>query len=464
MIVWLSQAFASLGVPSGLASTGTPSETSVPAICNVLEDQGYNIRRCCEVDEAIARARDLQAEGQLRCVIVGGDEQGAGCGPSCVKSHSTSCLKCGMKAAFHFGHTCTTGGRASFLLENAANEKISTLDLVKNLTDDESPHARLHGALPSARTAVYTAHTTIKEDDRMAFWKLGTTVTDEGKQLIAWVASLPNWREDPVDGGVDEQKDEPDTLDDMPPPPELTKQSSAVMDKIQLSKYRAMMEELEARKNALTEDDESVRKTLIQKVSDKNKALELSVSQRIDELSVASASFESLNLLVDNIGDYEEVKKLYIGPHCGRDSALALAWLEVYEARIQSSPSTVDFATRLLLSKHATSISNELSFLRQMSLAAKVIAHVTSAMHKKLLNLCHNWLSTFLPHCLAKVNRVSFGLLSAEDCTAALLADPHVPRSRLKLAVPFVGKDVPSKSSEFAHPDVIIGLTILAYR
>lgn len=72
--------------------------------------------------------------------------------------------------------------------------------------------------------------------------------------------------------------------------------------------------------------------------------------------------------------------------------------------------------------------------------------------------------STFLPHCLAKVNRVSFGLLSMEDCKAALLADPHVPRSRLKLGVPFVGKDVPSKSSEFAHPDVIIGLTVLAFR
>ena len=32
------------------------------------------------------------------------------------------------------------------------------------------------------------------------------------------------------------------------------------------------------------------------------------------------------------------------------------------------------------------------------------------------------------------------------------------------MAVPFVGKDVPSRSSEFAHPDVVIGLTILAYR
>lgn len=30
--------------------------------------------------------------------------------------------------------------------------------------------------------------------------------------------------------------------------------------------------------------------------------------------------------------------------------------------------------------------------------------------------------------------------------------------------MPFVGKDVPSRSSEFAHPDVLIGLTTLAYR
>lgn len=32
------------------------------------------------------------------------------------------------------------------------------------------------------------------------------------------------------------------------------------------------------------------------------------------------------------------------------------------------------------------------------------------------------------------------------------------------MAVPFVGKDTPSASSEFANPDVLIGLTILSYR
>jgi hypothetical protein len=61
-----------------------------------------------------------------------------------------------------------------------------------------------------------------------------------------------------------------------------------------------------------------------------------------------------------------------------------------------------------------------------------------------------------LPHCLAKINRVSFGLLSEKDCMAALSSDPNVPRTRLKLAVPYVGKDSPSKSSEFAHPGIYI--------
>ena len=30
--------------------------------------------------------------------------------------------------------------------------------------------------------------------------------------------------------------------------------------------------------------------------------------------------------------------------------------------------------------------------------------------------------------------------------------------------MPFVGKDVPSQAAEFAHPEVLIGLTIMAYR
>eukprot|EP00656_Telonema_subtile_P027395 TRINITY_DN29466_c0_g1_i1.p1 TRINITY_DN29466_c0_g1~~TRINITY_DN29466_c0_g1_i1.p1 ORF type:complete len:469 (-),score=123.35 TRINITY_DN29466_c0_g1_i1:101-1507(-) len=87
----------------------------------------------------------------------------------------------------------------------------------------------------------------------------------------------------------------------------------------------------------------------------------------------------------------------------------------------------------------------------------------------KLLNLARQWVCNFMPHCMSKINRVSYGLLQPHD-----LKNPKggqqqgipsgVMASRWLLAVPFLGKDRPSSASEFAHPEVQIGLTILAYR
>ena len=62
-----------------------------------------------------------------------------------------------------------------------------------------------------------------------------------------------------------------------------------------------------------------------------------------------------------------------------------------------------------------------------------------------------------------QVDRVNYGLLSPKEMKEMSKAG-GLPRSRRYLAVPFVGKDAPSHASEFAHPDVAIGLTILAYR
>ena len=77
------------------------------------------------------------------------------------------------------------------------------------------------------------------------------------------------------------------------------------------------------------------------------------------------------------------------------------------------------------------------------------------------LNLAHDWACSYAPHILAKVNRVSFGLLQKQD-EEAMKGDQ--PASRKLLGIPFVGKDVPSVAAEFAQPDVLIGATILAYR
>ena len=80
-----------------------------------------------------------------------------------------------------------------------------------------------------------------------------------------------------------------------------------------------------------------------------------------------------------------------------------------------------------------------------------------------MLNLGNDWLSSLLPHVLSKINRVHYGLLSAHE-VVQMAAIGTLPRSRRFLAVPFVGKDAPSLASEFAHPDIVIGLTMLSYR
>jgi len=84
-----------------------------------------------------------------------------------------------------------------------------------------------------------------------------------------------------------------------------------------------------------------------------------------------------------------------------------------------------------------------------------------SSESQKLLNLAADWTQTLLPHVLGKINRVTFGVLTPADLEAS---PPNMPQSRRLMAVPFTGKDVPSRASEFAHPDVLIGLTVLASR
>jgi len=99
-------------------------------------------------------------------------------------------------------------------------------------------------------------------------------------------------------------------------------------------------------------------------------------------------------------------------------------------------------------------------------LNGKITVQVQSALsdrHVKMLNLGCDWLGFLMPHVIRKISRVHYGLLKPQEM-AKMKAEGGLPRSRRYLAVPFVGKDAPSHASEFAHPDVAIGLTILAYR
>jgi hypothetical protein len=111
-------------------------------------------------------------------------------------------------------------------------------------------------------------------------------------------------------------------------------------------------------------------------------------------LTTAATAFERLikECDVDPVALQVDIKQHYVGPHSGRDAALAMGWLEVSGQAALQAREDVSVEMKRTIHKHSVSVHNELSFLKQMALAAKVVAHVTSPMHKKLLNLCHNWL------------------------------------------------------------------------
>jgi len=98
------------------------------------------------------------------------------------------------------------------------------------------------------------------------------------------------------------------------------------------------------------------------------------------------------------------------------------------------------------------------------SAAASAVHIALDDEYMKMLNLSHDLLRNFLPHVMSKINRVSYGLLSKQDLKQALENDPNVSLARRLAAIPFVGKDIPSRASQFSHPDIVIGLTTMAYR
>ena len=134
-------------------------------------------------------------------------------------------------------------------------------------------------------------------------------------------------------------------------------------------------------------------------------------------------------------------------------------------------PLLAEWSMLWLRTKHLTGLESEyikeylLKGSKSSQKCTESVRTNLSDVHIKLLNITHDWLRSFLPHVISKINRVKFGLLKKEDVERSSVRAGHqIPKSRRMLAVPFVGKDVPSDASEFSHPDIVIGLTALAYR
>ncbi|CAK0887697.1 unnamed protein product [Prorocentrum cordatum] len=142
---------------------------------------------------------------------------------------------------------------------------------------------------------------------------------------------------------------------------------------------------------------------------------------------------------------------LFSREHYARELLPPLAdWTAPYvEAHLEGALGSVDL--------------HRLLKLREPDESTRQALRGASELARKIINLAISWLHTLLPYILSRVHRVSYGLLTGSHLESAR-AGGGCPLSRRLLAVPFVGKDVPSASSEFSHPDVTIGFTIMAYR
>ena len=109
-------------------------------------------------------------------------------------------------------------------------------------------------------------------------------------------------------------------------------------------------------------------------------------------------------------------------------------WLEAHNVAGLSSVELLAYITRDASILDQANVQNEEALQALYAQATKTL----DAQAFKMLNLATDWLHTFLPHCLSKIDRVSFGILSMSEYEELTRVEPNMPRSRFKLAVPFV--------------------------
>lgn len=449
-ILWCSTIFKTFNARE-VAVSG--EEAVVLTMCAKFEEKGFSVRRCGTQEEAAELAYQLRRSGHLRCIIAGGNAP-QGCKRDCSRSHHNDgpCLVCAKSWGAHNSHTCSDGRLGSWPTRLAHTDPSSMdhFQFLSRLVEDV-PLETKAALLPSRMMLFAGSAGSMVEDKRLILWSHGIHVAEDMSQLLEWVEGLGTW-------------DAHSALDDTAAGrPADTSLNEATEHAPTLTALRERLHQLETTKEAVVQEEEAAVDELRKRLEQQHLQLDLSIQKSIDDIAALKDSV----VKVVGLDPVEVIQSLTMGPTNGREAALSIAWLKlnVLDAAAYDTSTrdvTQEFVAKVKRSLSA--LSAELKWLAQAALAAKVMSRVTSAQQRKLLNLSYDWLRTFLPHILAKVNRVSFGLLSSKDCLQALEDDAMVPQSRLKLSVPFVGKDVPSKSSEFAHPDVILGLTILGYR
>jgi len=86
--------------------------------------------------------------------------------------------------------------------------------------------------------------------------------------------------------------------------------------------------------------------------------------------------------------------------------------------------------------------------------------------HTKMINLVHDWIHSFMPHVLRKIDRVHYGLLQPDELARALKLDQNMPESRKLVAVRCVVVDVvvvvvDVNVVDVVGVDVVVGVAVM---
>lgn len=150
-----------------------------------------------------------------------------------------------------------------------------------------------------------------------------------------------------------------------------------------------------------------------------------------------------------------EVVLEWMREHCSESVGAALAEAAAAAPLEPPVPAPSASVDAIVIHFLATPLSAELVALEAPGFSARVFrATFTGRGAFPFLLLAQSLITAVLPLALTRQSRVHYGLLSEFD--------GETPSRRL-LAVPFLGKDAPSPSAEFSHPDVRLLMTCFAY-
>ena len=491
VVVVVSGAFVSASKGGGKATGASDINT----LCTDLEGMGYYVRQCDSIKEATARIKELHISKKLRCVIFD------------VYDYTKNQQNANRNA---YGSAGPAASKSDITFANIAN-------CLSDMTSEDSTFAIKYSPIETCRFASMDTMSTLVYDQREYFWQTNVTVHEKPAKCLTWIdedADFTHFEpEETTALSATEMQAKRLELDNLQQKKsDLTQECEEASEGHQshmLGIFKSLAELLDDEIAAI---DAAITKTdgfaaflgQLPKPAAATGApapvLQVSVRLRgpavsinldgvnswgalMESVSQASGAFIDTDSVITLIADAKDTLAdvgtdsvsswdayvaagggdfAVVQPRYSAELVLhmlnapAELWLPRHRGRSEVHFNAQAAQMKSVLKEHR-------DYLEKISLAAAVMAKVP-VQQKKLLNLAHDWLHTFLPHCMKKVNRVSFGLLNDLECRNALAVDPLLPPSRLKLGVPFVGKDVPSQSSEFAHPDIILGLTIFAYR